>query len=174
MTTNRKYIIFSDSHGRDYNMRDAMSMHRGADGFFFLGDGCADFERLCYDFTDRLCLNIAGNGELLFSHTEYESERLVTLGDFKIFLCHGHRYHVKYGYTEITYRALELDADMAIFGHTHDAVCEYIDAEAAGRERPLWLCNPGSISRPNCGANPSFGILDIGRQIHFTIAELKI
>ena len=57
--------------------------------------------------------------------------------------------------------ARERGADIALFGHTHLRLERYLPPERDG-ERPLWLFNPGSISRPREG-RPSYGIIDILR-----------
>merc|ERR1712167_309369 len=64
--------------------------------------------------------------------------KVVTIGEFKIGLCHGHQI-VPWGDDDaLSVLQRELDVDILITGHTHqNATNEY-----AGR----WYINPGSIT----------------------------
>ena len=57
---------------------------------------------------------------------------------------------MKSGLLRYTLAAKEQQVDVALFGHTHCAVCEQYDR--------MWLMNPGS-----CGycARPSYGVITI-------------
>ena len=46
-------------------------------------------------------------------------ELLLDLFGRKIFITHGHYYDVKETYDRVMYRALELNASVCLFGHTH-------------------------------------------------------
>lgn len=50
---------------------------------------------------------------------------------------------MKYDLAKLRYRALELEADIALFGHTHVSQIEYIDG--------IWFINPGSPTLPRNG-----------------------
>lgn len=171
-----KYVIFSDSHGSDYNMKEAMRMHAAtADGILFAGDGCLEFDNLALLYPEKHTERVAGNYEELMLRSQYDAQSVFMIGKYRIFLTHGHRYNVKYGYSAIYMKARELDVDAVIFGHTHEQMLEYISGEDMGRERPLYLFNPGSISRPRESRLPTYGILDIAKdQIHFTRASLDV
>ena len=59
-------------------------------------------------------------------------------------------YNVKSGYTRISYAAMEADADILLFGHTHIAHRD----TGLGME----IMNPGSIGM---GIRPSYGVIKI-------------
>ena len=42
-----KIIVFSDTHGVNYPMKEVMRLHQNADLFLHLGDGAPDFVTLC-------------------------------------------------------------------------------------------------------------------------------
>ena len=70
-------------------------------------------------------------------------ERVFTLEGVKIFMTHGHTYHVKSGISLAVRAAREAGARLLCFGHTHEALGEF--------ENGLWIVNPGaagSIARP--------------------------
>ena len=51
-------------------------------------------------------------------------------------MAHGHQYHVKMGRSAAESAARQAGANILLFGHTHEPVCEF--------ERGLWIVNPGS------------------------------
>ena len=71
----------------------------------------------------------------------------------KIFMCHGHRYGVKYSYNSIYYRGKEVGADIVLFGHSHLPIIEECDG--------LTLMNPGSISHGMGRIDKTLGYIDL-------------
>src|SRR5699024_8457377 len=69
----------------------------------------------------------------------------------RIFITHGHLYNVKSSLMQLQYRALEVEADIALFGHSHIAHCEQIDNQL--------FINPGSIRQPRNWPVPSYCII---------------
>ena len=67
--------------------------------------------------------------------------RIVTLGGFRFYLCHGHTLGVKGGLLRACYAAREQRADFLLYGHTHEAHDE--------QEQGLRILNPGA-----CGYGP--------------------
>ena len=61
----------------------------------------------------------------------------IKLAGKSILLSHGHRWGVKSGYEMAIVTALAAGADILLFGHTHNPVCEYL-------EEGLWMMNPGT------------------------------
>lgn len=153
-----KLLIFSDSHGSERAMQRAISLHPDAEAVLFLGDGFGGVCALPELSGDRALVAVRGNCDACFglfgalSHVR-EEETLVLLG-YRILLVHGHREGVKGGLGGLISKARRLSADIALFGHTHEKYSEYL----SDGEKPLYLFNPGSISRPASG-NPSYGVL---------------
>ena len=67
-------------------------------------------------------------------------EQLIELENKKILMTHGHEYGVKSSLLNLNYRAKELGADIALYGHSHIAAIEKHDG--------IWFVNPGSVSLP--------------------------
>ena len=76
-------------------------------------------------------------------------ERVLILDDHRVLIAHGHTMGVKTGLLRAQYRALEQNADLLLFGHTHVPL---VDASA----QPM-LLNPGSIGDPR---RPTYGVLE--------------
>ena len=155
-------LVFSDSHGWQRGMQEAYARQiRRPHLLLHLGDGAKDFEDA---FGGEVpTLGVCGNCDL-FSSMHLPEERLTEEGGARILMTHGHRYGVKSGLGALIRRAVECDADIALFGHTHMPYLECIPAGSTicgvVRARPLYLFNPGSIGRSYGGA--SFGTISIG------------
>ena len=76
-------------------------------------------------------------------------ERVLILDDHRVLIAHGHTLGVKTGLLRAQYRALEQNADLLLFGHTHAPL---VDAAS----RPMMM-NPGSIGDPR---RPTYGVLE--------------
>ena len=64
----------------------------------------------------------------------------------RLWLLHGHTYHVKFGEGLLVSEARARGVDAVLFGHTHQPLCY--------REGSLWVLNPGTVSgrpRATCG-----------------------
>ena len=71
----------------------------------------------------------------------------ITLAGKSILLSHGHRWGVKSSYDMAIVAARVAEADILLFGHTHNALCEQLDDG-------LWMMNPGA-------ARYSYGLIEI-------------
>lgn len=158
-----KILVFSDSHQHIQFMKNAIDMHLAAgsvDCIFHLGDGVKDLESMsphipvCY---------VDGNYEEYVTNyiarKKLKHESLIELSGFRFFLTHGHRYGVKSGLSSLETAARKHNADVIIFGHTHEQYYEYISPQYES-DKPLYIFNPGSISRPRDNKF-SYGIIDI-------------
>lgn len=157
---NMKCLCFSDSHGTSFGMRRALKMHPDAEIVFFLGDGLADFEELIYD-KSRMWIAVRGNWDtngILGDQMVKKTDSLTLLGH-RIFLTHGDMYGVKYGLDGIQGLAVDHNADLVLFGHTHEPLERYISTENGG----YYLFNPGSIGNGYRGSI-SYGIINITEQ----------
>lgn len=129
-----KLCILSDSHGNGDLVEKVLVQER-PDMALFLGDGIRDIifaaEKLGTPY-----FALTGNCDLSASAPH---ERLLVLENKRIFMTHGHLYHVKEGMSRLRERAEENQADIALYGHTHTTYAELYD----GR---LYLC-PGSVGK---------------------------
>ena len=141
-----KILVLSDSHGDFHDMEQAVRSEQ-PDYVLHLGDYSRDVDRLRETFPMLAVAGVRGNCD--YADLITPEEKLIEYVGVRVFLCHGHRYGVKSGLLRLYMAAQEKEADVALFGHTHCAFCEY--------KNGIWLLNPGS-----CGYDrSSFGIIEI-------------
>ena len=141
-----KFIVFSDSHGVADNMIEAVRKEK-PDLCFFLGDGEHDLALLQKRFP-RLPVNaVRGNCDVF---STLPRALFCAAGGLRIFATHGHLYGVKHDpiFRELCEAALEADADVVLFGHTHEPFRD--------RTMGMALLNPGSIGPTT---RPSYGLI---------------
>lgn len=159
-------LVLSDSHGRPDRMEEVIRRVR-PDGILFAGDGLRDLSRV--EIPAPLWA-VAGNCDWLTSPVivdgnvlEPNTEELISVEGVRILLMHGHLRDVKSGPARAIYRALELEADILVYGHTHLPVeyCLRPDDPRLAFEltKPLTVFNPGSLG----DRDGSFGTITIRR-----------
>lgn len=138
-----KILVFSDSHGTLKYMEAAIAAQK-PDHIVHLGDYVRDAEALRIRFPQIPITNVPGNCDY---GDPSPTDKVITLDGIRIFMTHGHRYQVKYMYLRAIYAALEQEANILLFGHTHRAECF--------EEKGLWAMNPGAAG------TGSYGIITI-------------
>ena len=155
-------LVFSDSHGKTEGMRRALRAQiKRPDLILHLGDGAGDLEYLSARAVPSV--SVRGNCDWFTVATHLAEERCFEEMGHRILMTHGHRYGVKSGVRELLSRAVELGADIVLFGHTHVSYEETIPAGTVvcgvELERPMYLFNPGSIGRNEMRNGLSFGTI---------------
>lgn len=143
--------IFSDSHG-DHRALDELLLQMGRiDAACFLGDIARDAahleERLAPMPQHPPLFAVRGNNDLACALPD---ERLAELGGVRIYMTHGHRITSPMA---LAYRAQECGAAVALFGHTHMPLCEYVGG--------VLLLNPGSAGNGCRGGRARASVLEI-------------
>ena len=158
-----RLLIVSDSHGRYERLSELLDRQRGVDALIFLGDGLADLERADAYSRGFIVFAVKGNCDS-FSLRLRESapeESVINLDGCRFLLMHGHTRGVKYGLTNAIYAAREREADILLFGHTHECVEKYIpEGEEYSLDKPLRIFNPGSLGSSGDGYG-YFGLIEI-------------
>lgn len=144
--------VVSDTHREEYIMDKVKKMISHADVLIHLGDNIDDLDYIKQGF-EGPTYGVKGNCD--YSGRGFEDELVIELDGVKFLITHGHNYSVKYGLTNLSYRAEEVNADVALFGHTHTACIEDIGG--------ITLFNPGSASYPRLGKN-SIGFIEIDKR----------
>lgn len=140
--------VVSDSHGDLYMLDKAIQQMGDIECLIHLGDHSRDVQKVNQKW-NKVIYSVAGNND--FSSAG-NSERTISLGGKRIFITHGHKYSVHYEVMNLYFRALEEQADIVLYGHTH---IYYVDYEGS-----MFFLNPGSVSRPRAGV-PSAAVLII-------------
>ena len=147
-----KNVIVSDTHGNWPVAAEAIRAEGSIDYLIFLGDYASDGRQLEKALQVPSFI-VRGNCDTFSDELE---EQLIELGEWRFFICHGHRYNVKQTLQPLYYRGLELQADFVLYGHTHQAVYE---------EGEVTLINPGAVSGLNLRMdNASWGLLTLSEK----------
>ena len=154
-----KLLVFSDSHGDADSMARAVDLEQ-PDQILHLGDTVRDAERLVDWYPEIPLVNVCGNCD---GWCNTPDERLITVAGKALMLTHGHCYRVKSGPYMAIEAARTAGADVLLFGHTHQPLCD--------RQGELWVVNPGTIRGP---VRRTYGVITIAAgKLDCRIGELK-
>ena len=128
-------------------MYDAIERLR-PDAVIHLGDHLEDAESMESVFSGVDFYHVPGNCDYF---TNVPPSLTVSLDGVRVFLTHGHLFGVKSGLDTLAAAAKDMGAQLALFGHTHQALLEERDG--------IMLLNPGTAGR-------------LGRS-SYAVAELK-
>lgn len=148
-----KIGVVSDSHGSFRNVGRMRNACGRLDWFFHAGDHIADAARIAVNLgvDPSRVRAVAGNCDFPTSKPE---DLVVEIEGVRIYMTHGHGYGVKANLQRIHYRAQEVGARVAIFGHSHIPVLTDVGG--------VLLLNPGSISEPRRPTDPpSCALLEV-------------
>ncbi|MCR4842234.1 MAG: metallophosphoesterase [Eubacterium sp.] len=157
-----KILVVSDSHGKNSYIDQAVARESPFDIMAFCGDSERRLDE--YEFNSYY----AGEGERYGFYAvrgncdffvDYPEEVCFAAEGHKIFMIHGHQGHIRAKRSEegLVKAALERDADIVLYGHTHIAkISRYED----GR---ILVVNPGSLTYPrgNAGVG-TYATVEIG------------
>lgn len=144
-----KILIVSDTHRRDGNLTGVLDMVGTPDMLIHCGDveGSEDFIRSIAGCPVHM---VAGNNDFF---TDLKKEEEFYIGDYKVWLTHGHNYYVSMGTEFIREEAKSRGVDIVMFGHTHRPYLE---------QGKVTVLNPGSLSYPRQeGRRPSYILMEL-------------
>lgn len=145
-----KILVFSDSHGRAYNIKRAAELHHDAEAAIFLGDGIGDFLSVVPDGIAKLAVRGNCDWKPQFSHFQLQDS--IVLCGKRIVFTHGHIQNVKYGDSGLKKLVSDLNADLVLFGHTHSPIERY--------ENGVYYFNPGTVGGIYTG-RATYGIITL-------------
>ena len=131
-----KILIFSDSHSALSFMRRCVAAVK-PDQMIHLGDHYDDGSVLSEEFPHLPIHQVPGNCDRYRCPPGVLETICYDVGGVRLFMTHGHRQNVKYGIGRLVAEAHTLQAQAALYGHTHVAYCEK-------DETGMWVINPGS------------------------------
>ena len=156
-----KLVVISDTHGQIDPVVNAIKNIEEIDLLIHLGDYVKDAKIIELQ-TGIDMIKVKGNCDM--GEDKVREEELIEVKGKKLFLTHGHLYDVKSTLNHLYYRALELEAHMVIFGHSHVQTLEKHDG--------LILLNPGSPSLPRGGAKGTIAIVEVNETIEVSLVYL--
>lgn len=161
----KAYVVASDIHGSLEAAQciiEAFNKHR-CEGILLLGDSLYHGPRnplpdryqpkevaLLLNQYKQFIISVRGNcdsevDQMVLEFPTLANYSYFNLGDHRLFLSHGHLYpHEPLPFLR--------EGDLYLAGHTHIPIAK----EEAG----IYLLNPGSLSLPKGGHEPSYAILD--------------
>ncbi|NLY45909.1 MAG: metallophosphoesterase [Tissierella sp.] len=156
-----RIAVISDTHGMNKDVIEALASIDKPDMLIHLGDYVDDGEKISKILGIPVTI-VKGNGD---PHSNYNEDELIEIDGKKLFLTHGHRHNVVRNLDTLYYKALEMGADLALFGHTHVPVNLVYD--------DIIIMNPGSPSLPRSDSfTKTFGLIDIGEKINTEIRKI--
>lgn len=136
MGVQQRILIISDTHSQFWYLDRLKEAIGKIDLVYHLGDVVRDQEYIETLFECEVDM-VEGNCDYF---SQLPGEAIRKIGKHKAFLTHGHGYAVRSGNTKILQRAMDLEADIVMYGHTHIPAMDYVNG--------ILLMNPGSISSP--------------------------
>ena len=140
-----KILVLSDSHGSRNRMLDAVALE-SPDWIMHLGDNDRDCDDIELVYPDIPLRSVRGNCDYMSAGLDMDE---FLLEGKRFFMTHGHLFGVKIGKTKVINAAVDRDADILLFGHTHRPYYSVKDN--------LFIVNPGSIGNDE----KSYAVLEI-------------
>ena len=145
-------LVISDTHGQHEHLQEVLDRVK-PDVIYHAGDA-QGWEGRIQVMAGCPLFAVRGNCDF---NVELPSDRVLELGEHRVFLTHGHLYDVRYHNHRLTEVAKRNGCDIAIYGHTH---CPENIVEDGIR-----VINPGSLSQPRQeGRRPSYAVLYLDEQ----------
>ena len=156
-----KILVVSDTHGWDIGLNAAIKKETPFDMLIHLGDLEGSELKLQYTVSCPLVM-VCGNNDF---NTALSMTTTVRVPGHKIFVTHGHKYHVKMGRGPMCADAARDECDIVLYGHTHRELIEW--------EGNILVINPGSLTYPrNENHTPSYAVLTIDKDLQVDV-ELR-
>ena len=150
MTDRCRILVVSDSHGKNWFLREAVQKEQPFDMLIHCGDVEGNIYSILGTDTPYEIHAVRGNCD----YSGYSDELLLNVCGHRIFVTHGHIYRVRYDNATILREAAKRSADIVCFGHSHIPEIEY----SHGR----LLLNPGSIAEPRqIGRKHTYAVLTV-------------
>lgn len=145
-----RILVMSDCHGSRRAVETVLSRHEDIKNVFYLGDGVREVDEIKEFYRDRAFYIVSGNCDW---NSMYPTYCEAVLDGVRLIYTHGHRYGVKYGTERIFEAAVNVKAQLVLYGHTHIASSVYRDG--------IYLVNPGALHGAREGRE-GYAVIDIG------------
>ena len=148
MPKNNKILILSDTHGLVLPLKEIIEQHKDVSAIFH----CGDSELMNFD-------PILKNVHVVRGNCDYDrslpNELFIKIGQHTIYVTHGHMYGVKSSLDQLHARAQEMNAEIALYGHSHIAKADLKDN--------ILMVNPGSLAYPRSRKEKTYAIITLDR-----------
>ena len=144
-----KILVLSDSHVALSFMRLCIEKIK-PDHIVHLGDHYEDGRAMAEQYPHIRFHQVPGNCDRYRCDPRQADILCYDIAGVRIYMTHGHRHGVKSGDHLLVAQARSGHAQIALYGHTHQAICYQM-------EDGMWVLNPGS-----CGSyGGSVGVIEI-------------
>lgn len=156
-----KILVVSDSHGQSKDLIKLKEQYEQETVAMF---HCGDSELNSDDPALKNFIYVKGNCDY---GQDFLTEQVKDVAGFRFFITHGHLYNIKMTLQNLSYKAEEVQANIVLFGHSHNA------GSMLGDDGVLYI-NPGSILLPRGRIEKTYVILDIeGKQVQVNFYDHK-
>ena len=131
-----KILVLSDSHSAMRFMRSCVEAVK-PQAIVHLGDHYDDGETLKELYPHIELHQVPGNCDRYRCPPWVHARLCYDVCGVRLFMTHGHKQNVKYGIGRLVAEAHAMQAQAALYGHTHIAYCQKDDTG-------MWILNPGS------------------------------
>lgn len=131
-----KILVVSDSHGKESFMYHCIDKIK-PDQVIHLGDHYHDAEKLAQKYHHIRVHMVPGNCDSTRGFDAPPPIMCYDIAGTRMYMTHGHLHGVKLDIFRLLADAWEAEAQVALFGHTHEALCFQT-------EDGMWVLNPGS------------------------------
>lgn len=139
-------VVMSDTHGDSHVITKVRGFYPNVETMIHCGDSELAFSHAALDGMEK----VRGNCDMDYA---FPDEITLQVGDATLFVTHGHLFNVKTSILSLCYRAKEVNAQIACFGHSHVLGAEMIDN--------ILFINPGSLLKPRGRHEKSFAVINI-------------
>ncbi len=154
-----RILVLSDAHYNINNIKHAIENEPSANKIFYLGDGSSEVLRLQENYKNKEFVIIKGNNDVGAIPEVFAG----FIGGLKTLAVHGHKQYVKYNLDRLYFTALENEAKLVLYGHTHNPDITFNNG--------IYFVNPGAL----CGLKPTYAVIDFEKSgIMPIIKELKL
>lgn len=145
-----RILIVSDTHRQNNNYLKVLERVKPVDMVIH----CGDVEGSEYTISKSAGCPVemvAGNNDYF---TDLPREKEFQIGNYHVWLTHGHNYYVAMENAILKEEARSRGADIVMYGHTHKP--------SLTREEDLITLNPGSVAYPRQqGRRPSYMVMEL-------------
>ena len=156
----KEVLIVSDSHLNNSVVNKIFEQYPTINTCIHCGDVQDDPTRLKI----QNLYVVKGNND----YHPLENKLVIEIENKRFFIAHGHLHDVELSIDRIVEEAIESNANIVCFGHTHQPISQYVD--------DILVINPGSVRFPRGGKIffPTYAILTINHdqiELHFYNAK---
>ncbi len=151
-----RVLIISDVHSDIDNLLSCLKKESDTiDAVIFTGDGIDVVEDVEFNYEHIKFYKVRGNTDY---YSYEESEKIIELNGYKIFITHGNEYGVKSTLGLLKKKSKLLEVDITIYGHTHISRIEIEDG--------IYYINGGCISKERISRENTYSIITLGDTVN--------